>query len=251
MAATLFRVSRRAQAIAMRYPASARTTRATVINVSVKSMAASSRAAFFQHGGDSIELPLHGSGRAEHLARHRNGSVERPDVRRVAGNAGGRLQRLGSVSLYRPGRPPRAMERVHGQRHEDDQRDDQAGPPDRVDSLRDRRGAHRPACLETAAISMARFPSMVRRPSRTALRPTLSLVTCGAKASVCRSMARTPRRILARKLAGTLNRVAGPPIVSSSLSIARRKRAKATNSAPAPTTEISASKTMAFIASAP
>src|SRR4030095_12524902 len=101
------------------------------------------------------------------------------------------------------------MERVHGQRHEDDQRDDQADPPDRVDSLRDRRGAHRPPCLETETISMARVPSMALNPSRTALRPPLSLVTCGVKASVCRSMARTPSRILARKLAGALKRGGG------------------------------------------
>src|SRR5215470_4315194 len=198
MAATLFFVSSNAHAIAMRYPASARTTRATVINVRTSNMPASSSSALLQHGGDRIELPLGRSGGREHLPGHADGGVKRGDVRRVARDAAGGLQRLRGVALDRPCRPPRAVQEVDGQRHQDDERDNQADPPDHVDGTGNRGRAHGRCCRDTDAINAPRLPSMAFNPSRVALRPSLSRTTWGASPSVCRSMARTPRRIFDR-----------------------------------------------------
>src|SRR5215510_16454369 len=87
------------------------------------------------------------------------------------------------------------MQQVDGQRHQDEEGDDQPDPPDHVDGVGNGRGGHDRGCLETEAINAPRLLSMALSPSRVSLSPSLSRPTCGARASVCRSMARTPRRI--------------------------------------------------------
>ena len=115
-------VAMSAHAMAIRYPASATTTSATVMSVRVSSMAS-----LTPRAGRARSPPC----RASATIAPATGSMvdataivssSAGDVRGVPGDAGRRRERLGRVPLDRPRGEPRAVQQVHGKRHEHDQR---------------------------------------------------------------------------------------------------------------------------------
>src|SRR5687768_3631534 len=189
------------QAMAIKYPASARTTSATVTSVRIKSMDMASLRAFGEDRRRGIELRNDPAGRTEHLARDGDRGIQCRDVLRIASYSGSRRECFPRVPLDGPRGAPRPMQQVDGERYEDHQRENQSDPPDHVDGVRHDGVGHRTSCRDTFVMTPASVSSIVLSPSRTDVSVPLSFVTCGAMNPVCTSMARTPNRIFERKLA--------------------------------------------------